>query len=142
MSKNNIYEILRDFERAPDKTAKIAVLHKNARFALLDVLQGAMHPDITFNVKSKPSYRRSDAPPGMGYSSIDVELRRTYLFIEGSAKAPPNLTDIRRQQLLIQILEALESHEADVFMNMILKDLKVKGLTYKLVQEAFPGLLP
>jgi hypothetical protein len=44
--------------------------------------------------------------------------------------------------LLIQILEALEASEADVFMNMILKDLKVKGLTYKIVQEAFPDLLP
>jgi hypothetical protein len=138
----NMYEIFRDFERAPDRAAKIAVLHKNNRPALLDLLQGALHPDVKFTVKSKPSYRRSDAPPGMGYSSIDVEIRRAYLFVEGSTRAPPNLTDIRRQEILIQILEALESAEADVFMNMILKDLKVKGLTYKLVQEAFPGLLP
>lgn len=138
----NMYEIFRDFERAPDRAAKIAVLQKNQRPVLLDVLQGAFHPDIKFNIKSKPSYRRSDAPPGMGYSSIDVEMRRAYLFVEGSTKAPPNLTDIRRQQIIIQILEALEAPEADVFMNMILKDLKVKGLTYKIVQEAFPGLLP
>lgn len=138
----NMYEIFRDFERAPSKTAKIAVLHKNNRPALLDVLQGAFHPNINFTVKSKPSYRRSDAPPGMGYSSIDVEMRRAYLFVEGSDRAPPDLKDTRRQEILIQILEALEAPEADVFMNMILKDLKVKGLTYKIVQEAFPGLLP
>jgi hypothetical protein len=78
----------------------------------------------------------------MGYSSMDIEMKRIYLFVEGSQKASKNLTDIRRQQLLIQILEALEASEADVFMNMILKDLKVKGLTYKIVQEAFPDLLP
>jgi hypothetical protein len=29
-----------------------------------------------------------------------------------------------------------------VFMNMILKKQKVKGLTYKIVKEAFPDLLP
>lgn len=140
--KQNMYEIFRDFERAPDRASKIAVLQKNNRPALLDLLQGAFHPDIQFVIKSKPSYRRSDAPPGMGYSTIDVELRRVYLFIEGSQKAPKELTDIRRQHILIQILEALEALEADVFMNMLLKDLKVKGLTYKIVQEAFPGLLP
>jgi hypothetical protein len=71
-----------------------------------------------------------------------VELKRVYLFVEGSTKAPKTLTDIRRQHILIQILEALEAKEADVFMNMLLKDLKVKGLTYKIIQEAFPGLLP
>jgi hypothetical protein len=140
--KQNMYEIFMDFERAPDRAAKIAVLQKNVRPALLDVLQGAFHPAINFVIKSKPSYRRSDAPPGMGYSTIDVELKRVYLFVEGSTKAPKTLTDIRRQHILIQILEALEAKEADVFMNMLLKDLKVKGLTYKIIQEAFPGLLP
>lgn len=140
--KQSIYEIFRDFERAPDRASKIAVLQKNYRPVLGDVLQGAFHPDIKFVIKSKPSYRRSDAPPGMGYSKIDVEMRRIYLFVEGSQKAPKELTDVRRQHLLIQILEALEAPEADVFMNMLLKDLKVKGLTYKIVQEAFPGLLP
>lgn len=140
--KQNIYEIFRDFERAPDKASKIAVLQKNKRNTLLDVLQGAFHPEIKYLIKSKPSYRKSDAPPGMGYSSIDVEMKRVYLFVEGSNKAPKTLTDIRRQHILIQILEALEESEAEVFMNMILKDLKIKGLTYNLVKEAFPGLLP
>jgi hypothetical protein len=35
----------------------------------------------------------------------------------------------------------LEAKEAEIFMNMMLKDLKVKGLTPKIVEEAFPGLL-
>lgn len=138
----NIYEIFRDFERAPDRASKIAVLQKNKRQTLLDVLQGAFHPDIKYLIKSKPSFRKSDAPPGMGYSSIDIEMKRIYLFVEGSKSAPKELTDVRRQHLLIQILESLEALEAEVFMNMILKDLKVKGLTYKIVQEAFPELLP
>lgn len=138
----NMYEIFRDFERAPDRASKIAVLQKNKRQTLLDVLQGAFHPDIKYLIKSKPSYRKSDAPAGLGYSSIDVEMRRVYLFVDGSNSAPKELTDVRRQHLLVQILESLEALEADVFMNMILKDLKVKGLTYKIVQEAFPKLLP
>jgi hypothetical protein len=44
--------------------------------------------------------------------------------------------------LLIQILESLEKNEADVYANMIKKDLKVPHLTAKLANEAFPGLLP
>jgi hypothetical protein len=40
------------------------------------------------------------------------------------------------------MLESMEEKESAVFAGMIMKRLPVKGLTYKLTQEAFPGLLP
>jgi hypothetical protein len=39
------------------------------------------------------------------------------------------------------MLEALEGKESVVFMNMILKNLKIKGLDEKIVSEAFPNIL-
>jgi hypothetical protein len=137
----NMYELFDEFEKAPNKEAKIAVLRNDNRQILKNVLQGAYHPAIKFLIKKKPKYTRSDSPPGMGYTSIETEFKRVYLFVEGAKKADPNLTMVRREQILIQILEALEAKEADVFMNMLLKDLKVKGLTPKIIEEAFPGLL-
>ena len=62
--------------------------------------------------------------------------------MEGHPKVAPNLTLERKEQLLIQILESLEKNEAEVFANMIKKDLKIPHLTAKLANEAFPGLLP
>lgn len=138
----NMYEVFDDFVKAPDKESKIAVLRRDNRQVLKNVLQGAFHPDIQYVIKEKVPYKTSDAPAGLGYTSIEVEFRRIYIFVEGSKKVDPNLTLNRKKVILAQMLEAMEKREAEVFMNMILKDLKVKGLTYKLVQEAFPGLLP
>ena len=53
----------------------------------------------------------------------------------------PNLTPQRKEQILIQILEALEKREAEIYMNMLLKKQVVKGLDSKIVKEAFPDLL-
>ena len=139
--RKNMYEVFEEFEKAPTKEAKINVLRADNRQVLKNLLQGAFHPAIKYVFKEPIEYKSSDAPPGMGYTSLDSEFRRVYIFVEGSDKVAPTLTFERKKQILIQILESLEAKEATVFMNMILKDLKVKGLTPKIVEEAFPGLL-
>lgn len=139
--RKNFYELFDEFEKAPNKEAKIAVLRSDNRQVLKNLLQGAFHPAIKYVIKETLPYKKSDAPPGMGYSSLDMEFKRVYIFVEGSQKVDPRLSLERKKQILIQILESLEAKESEVFMNMILKDLKVKGLTAKVVEEAFPGLL-
>ena len=78
----------------------------------------------------------------MSYGHMTEALSRVYLFQEGNPRVPPALTEKRKEEILIQILESLEPPEADVFGNMLLKNLKVKYLTEGLVNEAFAGLLP
>lgn len=137
----NIYEIFDEFTKAPSKNEKIDVLRKNKSMALITVLQGSFDPKIEFNVDKVPLYKPSDSPPGLGYSSLALELNRLYLFIKDHPKIPPGLTEKRRQQILMQMLEVLEKREAEVFMNMLMKKQKVPGLTSKIVEEAFPGIL-
>jgi hypothetical protein len=139
--RKNLYEVFEEFEKAPTREAKINVLRADNRQVLKNLLQGAFNPAIKYVFKEPLEYKRSDAPPGMGYSSLDMEFRRVYIFVEGSQKVDPNLSLERKKHILIQILESLEAKEAEIFMNMMLKDLKVKGLTPKIVEEAFPGLL-
>lgn len=139
--KKNLYEVFDAFEKAPTKNEKIAVLQQNSSNALYAVLQMAFDPSIEFLTDRVPLYQPDDAPPGLGYSTLDQELNRIYLFVKDHPRIPPGLTDQRREQILVQMLEALEAREATVLMNMILKDLKVKGLTAKIVKEAFPGIL-
>jgi hypothetical protein len=76
----------------------------------------------------------------MSYSSIHQELGRVYLFEKNNPRTSPDLNVKRREQILIQILEVLEKREAEVFMNMLMKKQKVKGLDASIVHEAFPDL--
>jgi hypothetical protein len=48
----------------------------------------------------------------------------------------------KMNQVLVQLLESFEPQEAQIFVNMLKKDLQVKYLTYNLVKETFPNLLP
>lgn len=137
-----VYEIFEEFEKAKNKKDKIAVLQKNNNFALQTVLQAVYTPSVEFMIEKIPYYKPEQVPPGMGYSTIMQEIDRLYLLVKGHPKCPEGLTEARREQILIQMLEALEAKEAVVFMNMILKNLKIKGLDKNIVLEAFPGLVP
>ena len=141
MALKNIYEVLNDFRNAKTKQERIEVLKRNESWALKSVLQGVFDPRVKFTVKI-PDYKKEDVPPGMSYDHMTSALQRVYLFQEGNPKTPPTLTDKRKIELLIQILESLEPKEAEVFVGMIQKDLKVPYLTQALVNEAFQGLLP
>ena len=141
MSNKNIYEIFDEFEKAPSKQDKINVLRNNASYALKSVLKGTFSPNVAFTIDRVPYYNPSDSPPGLGYTNITQELGRAYLFEANNPKVDPNLSPARKEKILIQILEALEKREAEVFMNMLLKKQKVKGLDAKIVKEAFPDIL-
>lgn len=138
----NLYEVFDEFEKAPTKQDKINVLRSNSSYALREVLRGTYNPNIEFTITNVPYYKPSDAPPGLGYSSIHQELSRAYIFEKNNPKVSSNLSDKRKEQILIQILECLEEREAQIYMNMLLKKQRVKGLTSNMVKEAFPDLLP
>jgi hypothetical protein len=87
-----------------------------------------------------PEYKSSDAPIGLGYSTIHQELDRIYLYEKNNPRVSPNLSNDRKKQLLIQTLECLEEKEAKIFANMLLKKQEVKGLNATIVKEAFPEL--
>lgn len=137
----SIYEVFEEFEKAPKKS-KVDVLRNNSTYALKNVLKGTFDPNVQFVIEKVPYYEPSDSPPGLGYTSIHQEIGRAYLFEANNPNVSPNLSLDRKEKILIQILEALEKREAEVFMNMLLKKQRVKGLDYKTVKEAFPELLP
>ena len=142
MANKNIYEVFDEFKKAKNKVDRIAVLRKNDTKALRDVLIGAFHPSIQFTVDKVPDFRRVSMPPGMSYDHMSGALSRIYLFMAGNPRVPEGLTEKRKNEILIQILEALEEQEADVFISILKKDLKVPYLTPALIDEAFPNLLP
>lgn len=143
MSNKNIYEVFDDFKAATTKKDRIEVLKRNDTWALKQVLLGVFHKDVEFAIKDIPEFRRDDnMPAGMGYNNMTQVLDKIYLFMKNNPRTPPALTDKRRTELLLQLLESLEPKEADVFIGILKKDLKVPYLTEALIHETFPGLLP
>lgn len=142
MAIKNVYEVFDDFRNATTKQDRLDVLRRNDSYALKNVLLGAFNPEIKFTIKKVPEYKKIDIPPGLSYSHMTDALSKVYLWVEGNPKRPEGLTEKRATELLLQLLESLEPKEAEVFSAMIRKDLKIPHLTQKLVNEAFPGLLP
>ena len=138
----NIYEVFDEFESAKTKKEKMEVIGKNLSPTLVNVLKYTFHPDIEWLVKEMPhNYKVPDTLPGVSICQLSTEMRKLYLFSKGNPTAEA-LTERKRQELLIQLLESIEPREAEVVMGIFTKDQGVKGLTYNFVKEAFPQMLP
>lgn len=138
----NVHEILDEFTLAATKEQKKEVLQQNNLYHFKEVLKYTFNPKYQFYVEDKfpTDYIEPDTAIGIRYAGIESEIRRTYLFVKGDPTAD-TLTEEKRKILLLQLLESFEPKEAQVFFNMLNKDLKVKGLTEALVREVYPELL-
>ena len=139
--KLQIHEILSRYEMAESNDERKAILIENDSPLLRNVLQGTYHPDIKYVIKEEVPYKKQKIDD-FGYISFQEAMNKVYIFTEGSRKVNPNLKLDKKVNIFIRVLESLDSEEAVVFMNMVLKDLKTKRLSAKVVKEVFPGLLP
>ena len=138
----NIYEVFDEFEAANSKKERMAVIQKNLSKTLVDVLELTFHPGIQWKIKSMPEgYQIKPIPVGMSHCQLSTELRKLYMFRAGNPTAE-QLSERKRNELLIQLLESIEPREAEVVYGIFVKDQGVKGLDYAFVKEAFPKLLP
>lgn len=139
----SLYEVFDEFELAKTKKDRMDVIARNLSQTLVDVLKMTYHPDILWKVKELPENYRvpTDMLPGITHDTLNRQIRRMYVFRANDPTAE-KLTDARRNELLIQMLESLEPREAEILLGIFQKDLGVKGLDYKFVKEAFPQLLP
>lgn len=82
-------------------------------------------------------------PPYKPCEFVDVEgrfiseLRKLYLFVEGGN---PNLTKLRRESLFIQLIESIDPKDAKLLVSMKEGKMPFKGITKKIVQQAFPDI--
>ncbi len=137
-----MYEVLDLFKAAPTRQAKVEVLRANNSMVLRDVLYLTFHPSVQFFTTEYPKYYRPDrdAPPGMGWSHLGMEMRRMYLFFKDHPRSF-HLSLQKREELLTQMLESFEPREAEVVIGMFKKNLPAVDLTKDIVQSAFPDLL-
>ena len=136
-----ISELLKGIGKARTRKEKKALLEKYRTNNILRfVLQGTFDPSIVWNVPNKmPAYKKDDAPIGLSETSLFTVMPKCSIFVKDHPKAN-GLKEKRVKELLTQILESMHPDESLVFIQMLKKKLKCKGLTEKLVLEVFPDL--
>lgn len=133
------HEIFEQFEKLNTREERLNFLRKHHTPPLKEFFRGAFDPNIKFNV-TIPVYKPALEPEGLNYSTLHNEMDRVYLFVSGHPKCPPNLTDIKREGILKNMLESIHKKEAEILISLLKKDLKVKFLTAKLIKEVYPDI--
>ena len=132
--------IFEDIAEANSIEARQKVLLENESNPLKVLLKYAFHPDIKFVLPpGMPPYKTIGSPEEYNPTYLYPNIRKFYLFVEGGHEG---ITQLRREQLFIQLLESLHPKEAEVVIQVKDKKLNYRGLTYKLVKKTFPEILP
>ena len=132
--------IFEDVAAANSIKARKEILLENESKPLKEILKYAFHPDIKFALPSgEPPYKTIGSPDEYNPTYLYPNIRKFYLYIEGGHDG---LTQLRREQLFVQMLESLHPKEAAVVIQVKDKKLNYRGLTYKLVKTTFPEILP
>jgi hypothetical protein len=140
MSIQSIAEILTRVVGGDKVIGKARLLQKYDNPTLRKILKYTFSPKVTFDLlpSGTPPYKPNQLVDQEGV--LYHEARRLYLFTDGGN---PNLKQLRKEALFIEILEAVTPADAKVLVGM--KDKKLpeeyKGITKAVVEKAFPGLL-
>lgn len=139
MRQIEVYEIIEKFTKAKNKKARVAVLQEYSEvWAFKDVLRATFDDALQFNLpEGAPPYEPNK--PQSTPSTLLKKHKEFGLFVQGGTG--DRLPAVRREQKFIQLLEAIHPQDAELVIKMKDKDLGVKFLTKKLVQEAFPDLI-
>ena len=136
--KHGIAEILALAVKKETRAEKIELLRQFDSVTLRTMLQGAFDPTIEWDLPpGDPPYRPCEFFDQQG--RLYQETRKLYMFLMGRR---PDLTPLKKEVLFIALLEGLDKDDAKLLLAVKDKKMPFKGITYKLVQEAFPGLLP
>ena len=147
----SMHEILKKVEDEKSIKEKVKILQTYDSPPVRAVLRGAYDPTIKWLVpNTKPPYTPNDAEDwDLAPMRLDAEIfKQVKNFV---CRLQPNGTWGRgtrmesqslREQLFIQLVEGLHPTETEIVFGMIKRKLPYKGLTPKLVKNAFPDLLP
>lgn len=136
MRVDEIFDLV---DKAKSRKDKIEVLKKYNNRAIRDVLKGAFDSSIEFNLpEGAPPYT-----PGSEISYPSSLMKQTKKFHYFVRKADTRVAQAKVEMIFIKILESIHPKEAEILVLMKDKNLdgKYKGLTKKLVQDVFPGLI-
>lgn len=133
-----VHEVFDKVSNAKNREEKIQILKDNNHHAVRDIIKGGMDPNIEWLLpKGRPPFKANI--PESAPSSLLRENRKFTYFVKGGVGK--DIKSAKRESIFIGVLESIHPADAELVLNMIAKKIPVKGLTRKIVQEAYPGLL-
>ena len=133
----SFHEILTKVNNAKDKPKKIEVLRRYDTNELRMFLKGSFDPKLEWLLpEGKPPYKENPAPIRTEHTWLKQEVKRMFHFLKGGN---PKLSQMKRDNMFIQMLEGLSAEEAQLLVWAKDGELNkhYKGLTSNLVREAF-----
>ena len=133
--------IFKEIAKAKNKDQKKELILKYDCVALREILRHAFAPNIKFllppGAPPIQKYQGDTDEPNPTY--LYYHIRKLYLFVEGGREG---LSDMKSEVLFTHILEGVHPSEAELLLQVKDKKIKCRGLTYNLVKEIYPNLLP
>jgi hypothetical protein len=132
-----VYEVLELVAKAKTKEEKIQILKANNTGALQDIIRGTFDPRIEWLLPtgSPPPYT-PNLPQSIPSNLIKECTKLAYMVKGGKG---PELLQLRRESMFIQLLESVHPEDAKLLIDMINRK-PPKGLTAAVAKEAFPHL--
>ena len=140
MARKLISEVLAEAGKIVKRDERIKFLQLNKSPGLTDILR-INYDDSVISLlpTGAPSYKKDDAPKGYEYTILNKAYNQFKYFFKGPIAN--NMKPLKREGLFLNLLESLNEEEAELLIAAKDKKMKVKGITKKLVNDAFPGLL-
>jgi len=134
----SISEILTKTQELKKADDKVNWLRQNDNAALRIILKYTYDSSVKFLIPDTPPPWNKNEFEDEAKSLLYREARRLKIFVEGGGY--DSLNQIKREQLFISLLEDVDNDDAETLCTMITKK-PFKGITKKVVVEAFPDLI-
>ena len=139
MAEFNILETLELVGKAKTREEKRQLPTDRDNFATRALLQLNYHPDVKWHLPpGKPPYtpgQIADSTP----NSLHFEVKKLDYYVDPS---PHDLPMLRRESMFVELLERVDPNDAKLILAVKDRKLSYKGLSYKLVKDTWPDLLP
>ncbi len=142
MPEFNVRETFEEIAKAKTREEKREVLKKRENFATKALLQLNFHPAVKWLLPpGAPPYEPAKAGD-IQSNTLHYEIKKLDYYTDPSPHSLDELPMLRRESMFVGLLERLDPQDATMLIAIKDKKLSYKGLTYKLVKDTWPDLLP
>ena len=140
MARKLISEVLTEAGKIVKRDERIKFLQLNKSPGLTDILRINYDDTIVSALPAgAPNYQQDDAPKDYQYTILNKSYTQFKYFFKGPIAN--EMKQIKRESLFLNLLETLHVEEAELLIAAKDKKMKYKGITKKLVKDAFPNLI-
>ena len=139
MAEHNVVETLEMVDKAKTREEKREILKSRDNYATKALLQLNYHPDVEWWIpKGNPPYTPSQVAD-CSEGSIHFEVKKLSYYVKSGGH---DLSMLKRESMFVQLLERVAPEDAKLLIAVKDQNLSYKGLSYKLVRDVWPDLLP